>query len=426
MPPLLGLRGASSAQSFGLLASAGTAPPVSGDFWIGNQSGITFSTVFNADSSGNIIIGGGTGSTQFITKINSAGSVSWQRSSSSTSFTGAVTDSSGDVYCCGRYTISPNSYAYIVKFNSSGTKQWETRHPTAGTSFANISVDSSSNVFAAGNTFLGKFNGSTGALIWGRTITGTSVSVNDVSCDPSGNVYITGEVTVSSFTQGFLAKFNTSGTLLWSRLLSISSTYNTLRSCSAGYAGYIYVGGAYPSNSGMLALYDDSGTLQWNKVFTRSDATSSSIQDTAVSSLNGTVYVAGSQTGGITPITWAAGVDLSGNDLWKTNLGIASIDMFNRRIAFAPPNNVIIGSENVSIGATSVAANMPSDGSRTGIYSLNGYSFDYSNATATTLSAGTATSASGGVSSSSTTPAFVAPSTTFSTTVSGYTIVDVP
>ena len=97
------------------------------------------------DSSGNVYVAGGTnggldgntnaGNTDlFVVKYNSSGTKQWTKqlgSSSRDSANGVATDSSGNIYVTGTTywgldgnTSAGNADLFVVKYNSSGTKQW--------------------------------------------------------------------------------------------------------------------------------------------------------------------------------------------------------------------------------------------------------------------------------------------------------------
>jgi len=116
--------------------------------------------------------------------------------SSSDGGSGVTTDSSGNVYVTG-YTLggldgNTNSGSYdmfLVKYNSSGTKQWTKQLGSSGWD-------------------------------WG----------NGVTTDSSGNIYVTGYTnggldgnTNSGYGDIFLVKFNSSGTKQWTKQLGTSS-----------------------------------------------------------------------------------------------------------------------------------------------------------------------------------------------------------
>jgi len=98
---------------------------------------------------------------------------------------GVATDSSGNVYVTGGTkggldgnTSAGNTDLFVVKYNSSGTKQWTKQLGSSGLDSANgITIDSSGNVYVTGVTL--------GGLDWN-----TSAGANDL----------------------FVVKYNSSGT----------------------------------------------------------------------------------------------------------------------------------------------------------------------------------------------------------------------
>ena len=137
---------------------------------------------------------------------------------------GVTVGSSGDVYIAGYskgnfdgFTNTPmdgggsaSDDAYLVKYNSLGTKQW-TRQLSTSTSeeFIAVAGDSSGNIFVAGqigggasldgetagggnDLFVIKYN-SSGTKLWGHQLGANGEQVTyDTTTDSSGNVYIVG------------------------------------------------------------------------------------------------------------------------------------------------------------------------------------------------------------------------------------------
>lgn len=85
-----------------------------------------FYTQMATASSGNSYIAGVNGSVGFVVKYNSSGTLQWQRSVSSASGTiyidSICVDPSENVYIMGQDTNGP--VMFVICFNSSGTKQW--------------------------------------------------------------------------------------------------------------------------------------------------------------------------------------------------------------------------------------------------------------------------------------------------------------
>jgi hypothetical protein len=132
------------------------------------------------DSSGNVYVTGGTkgnlngnsnsGRTDlFVTKFNSSGTRQWtkQLGTSETDLAnGVATDSSGNVYVTGvtyggldGNTSAGNSDLFVVKYNSSGTKQWTKQMGSSSRDYDyGVATDSYRNVYVSGDTYGGLDN----------------------------------------------------------------------------------------------------------------------------------------------------------------------------------------------------------------------------------------------------------------------------
>jgi len=213
---------------------------------------------------------------------------------------GVATDSSGNVYVTGGTkggldgnTSAGNTDLFVVKYNSSGTKQWTKQLGSSGLDSANgITIDSSGNVYVAGVTYGGldgntsagytdlfvvKYN-SSGTKQWTKQMgTASNDLARGVATDSSGNVYVTGDTyggldgnTSAGYNDLFVVKYNSSGTKQWTKQLGTSSD-----DCAYGVAtdssGNVYVtgytnGGLDGTNAGgydlFVVKYNSSGTKQ--------------------------------------------------------------------------------------------------------------------------------------------------------------------
>ena len=249
-----------------------------------------------------------------------------------------ITDASGNVYMVG-YTSSaagsnllatlgahqsvhaggPTSGgsgsfdAYLVKFNSSGVRQWATYYGGSGNDFGfSCATDASDNVFMIGitsstsgiatagahetavnNGFLVKFN-SSGVRQWGTYFGGNG---KHCTTDASGNIYIVGETDLTSGittagthqtingggSDAFLVKFNPSGVKQWGTYFGGSSAEGG-NSCTIDALGNIYMTGVTFSSSGIatagahqtanagytdafLVKFNSSGVRQWGTYY---------------------------------------------------------------------------------------------------------------------------------------------------------------
>lgn len=194
---------------------------------------------------------------------------------------GAV-PSSGTISIQNFYGTSNGAVYWIISSIISGNYG-----PNAACSAA---VDSSGNVYLVGMPDTQSYYGNPGFYIIKTkqvvlSITSSTIvsdgyyfgSGSRVAIDSSNNVYVAynGPVTVSSVaTYGIgLAKYNSSGTLQWSRTVGSSTTatpYAPVYGVVIDSAGYIYVSGLLEDSVQCVevAKYDSSGNLQWGKKIT--------------------------------------------------------------------------------------------------------------------------------------------------------------
>lgn len=212
---------------------------------------------------GNNVYACGQGSSQFdafvLNYSQSGDSITWQKklaASGSDSFQGITADSSENLYLAG-FTGSDFTRGLVAKYNSSGTLQWQrkiTQAGSEGTNFYEVAIDSSSNVYALGDTnvsgarrlIIVKYN-SSGTIQWQRTITQTGGEVRTPqSIAILGDVMYIGGITqaINSF---FFARLPTDG--------SLTGTY------TVGGLSYTYAASSLTEAAGDLSGSDNSLSL---------------------------------------------------------------------------------------------------------------------------------------------------------------------
>lgn len=205
------------------------------------------------DTSGNFYLTGSTGFSGdgHVAKFNSSGTQQWCTNMTVTGvsggpgvyWTGGGVDSSGNVYVCG----TQPAFGYrgiIAKYNSSGTHQWSRwlNEGSNNNSFKIVKCDSSGNPYVAGTmgssggktlAYIAKFN-SSGTFQWDyvhcKVGDEGSGGFQSIDFDSSGNVYVAGSVREDKYPNGAFwgsyrnygafVKLNSSGTVQWQRGLS--------------------------------------------------------------------------------------------------------------------------------------------------------------------------------------------------------------
>jgi len=290
-----------SVMFLGLWSQALAAPPQPAALQWARQFGTGTDDLGSSiaiSSNGGIFVGGTTsgnlaGSSGFddayLRRYDAAGNVVWTRqvgSSATDSGNGIAADNAGNIYLTG-YTWGAltgsnlgATDAYLIKYDSSGTRLWTKQVGTSNWDYGNaVATDPSGNVFVTGsmegslgngNVFVSKYN-SAGTLLWNR-IFGTlqDDQGESLTFDQSGNVYVGGTVQNSTFgseTDAFVRKYDSAGNMLWHHELD-SGASEHIRGLSsdslgniffAGYAGANLAGGS----GGIIGKYDVDGNLIW-------------------------------------------------------------------------------------------------------------------------------------------------------------------
>jgi uncharacterized delta-60 repeat protein len=292
-----------------------------------------------------------------LVKYNSSGTKQWTQQLGGSEVdvgNGVTTDSNNNIYVTGstalwysggsprgldNNTSSGATDMFLVKYDSSGSKQWTRQLGTSfGESGLGVMVDSSDNIYVTGNTdggtliqpspgevdiILVKYN-SSGTKQWTKQLgTSSNESGYGVTVDNSSNIYVTGstsgglyENTNSGGYDVFLEKYNSDGNRQWTRQLGSSSTDQGTGVTVDSYNN-IYVTGNTggeldgKTNSGggdiFLVKYNSSGTKQWTKLL-GSSAADYGMEVTVDSSNN--IYVTGYTAGGLDGKTNSGGNDI--------------------------------------------------------------------------------------------------------------------
>ncbi len=376
------------------------------DYWIATYTG-GYGRGVDIDSDGNVYTTGNfseSGENRiWITKHDASGVIQWQRrltglSNESDTVSDLAVDSSGNVYIAG-FTKSygaGDTDVYLAKYNTSGVIQWQRSLGSTGDdrSFS-VATDSSGNAYVTGYDLVGtgsrdvitaKYN-SSGTLQWQRNLQGINPNnVSDeghgIAVDSSSNIYVAGyhrDRTTSTYHNGLLIKYNSSGTIQWQRSLTTSGLLEEqFLAVATDSSGNVYVtgftGGTGAGNEDILtAKYNSSGTLQWQRIL--GDIQNDNGFGIGVDG-SSNVYVLGIYREPSTNNRFLiAKYNSSGTIQWQRQLTTSSSDTPDAIAVDNAGNVYVVG----GTGSTGIIAKLPGDGSLTGTYG----SFTYSSASLT-------------------------------------------
>jgi hypothetical protein len=357
----------------------------------------------SVDSRGDISIAGATEgsldgtnageSDAFVTKFAANGTLLWTRqlgSAARDTAGGVGTDGKENTFIAG-YTFgglqgtNAGDYdAFVAKYDPNGNRLWIRQIGTAvGDQAGSVGIDNRGNVYIAGDTFgsldganagaanayLAKFDPD-GHRLWTRQVGSAAGDVaTGISTDHNGNVYIAGQTDGSldganaGQSDAFLAKFDPSGTHLWTRQMG-SASLDYANGISVDGNGNVFVTGITDGSLGganaggddaFVARYDPDGNRVWVRQL--GSSADDSANDISADG-SGHVSVAG-HTGGSLAGANAGGFDAflasfdpDGTRRWIGQLGNGSADTARGVSADGTGNVYIAGQTDGNLDGT--------------------------------------------------------------------------
>lgn len=286
----------------------------------------------------------GTGASQTINNgINLLATSEWStfKVNSTTENNGIAVDSLGNTYVAGQA---------LTKYNSSGVFQWSRRLSLSPyyTTISGVVVGANDDVYVSGTIFdsnaqcfaVAKFN-SSGTLQWQKVLQSASVAGSyayDIAIDSSDNVYACGYfVDTNNFYYGYFAKFNSAGTVQFQRTFRESSGLSSGNGITVDSSGNIYVSGQI-TNTFLISKWDSTGSLTWSRKVADTTASASNARKPVVDS-SGNVYVAGYATRSAERQALLAKYNSSGTLQWQRKLYHTTSETLNSASGIAIDSN---------------------------------------------------------------------------------------
>lgn len=262
-------------------------------------------------------------------KYNSSGTIQWQKLwdyDITQDGYGATMSPNGNIIFTGRNATD----IITMAINSSGSPQW-TRRITSATGNQNghaVATDSSNNVYVvaidsnitSGAISIIKFN-STGTLQWQKRLdSAASQTATGIAVSSGGNSYIVGIAATSPQTIPVIAKYNSSGTIQWQRTITPASGSLVLNDVVLDSSENVYGIGYYAAGLDQaiyIVKYNSSGTIQWQRTLNSSNG--DTFYEIAINPVNGNMMITGAINGYAGPVTLQLPADGSLTGTWTWN-----------------------------------------------------------------------------------------------------------
>lgn len=213
----------------------------------------------------------------------------------------------------------------VASMNSSGSINWYLSFGSSSSEPRSVGTDPNSNVYTSGRLNAlgaGQMRGawirynSGGGAPYGYGFLGTT-DTNSITGDSSGNVYTASIGTGDAV--GIVVKQNSSGTILWARIINSAGTSGVTRFSSYNLAidssGNVYVTAyATTPNTSFVCVgiikYNSSGIIQWGRKLYLGTSGGGS-QNLSIPQKNNSIYITPSGTMSITAYVGSSGAGVT-------------------------------------------------------------------------------------------------------------------
>jgi hypothetical protein len=307
-------------------------------------------------------------------------------------------DSTGNVYVGGLFNISNND-AYLVKLDSNLDIVWQKTLVGPNISPGNSDVvrsgviDSSDNIIIngyvdtpggnVGKPFLSKYN-SSGTLIFSKTFSNVSQMI-DIAVDSTSNIYTLGVQQPTGNVDGIvLEKLYSNGDFIWRRefIGTTDVTNSSEMAIDGGGNIYISIDTSFTGETAFTML-DSSGAQQWTKQLRQASNTLNILSFSSLTCDGSNVYgltTIGSSSNNVIFLKY----DNTGNKVWERNISTTSGNLGYGSSSYAsafPSTSGYVATAGPVQGTQSMCViKIPADGSETGVYG----NITYANSSLTT------------------------------------------